>query len=137
MTVSDHDPASTDSVLDTDQPEVRTDQPEVRADEPEVRTPITPTPEVRADEPTVRAGEPAEGFLSPQPRRLRLESVFVRLVATAGVVGVGTALGAVLVTNEVAGWIVGLTVSVVSVLFARRPLALPPALRRQAPSGLS
>jgi hypothetical protein len=44
--------------------------------------------------------------------------VFVRVIATAGVVAVGTALGAVLVANNVAGWIVGLAVSAVCVLCA-------------------
>jgi hypothetical protein len=60
----------------------------------------------------------SEGFLSPSPGRRALESVFVRLVATAGVVGVGTALGAILAANDVAGWIVGLTVSLTSVVLA-------------------
>jgi hypothetical protein len=62
--------------------------------------------------------ETPAGFLSAQPRRQRAESVFVRLVATAGVIAVGTALGAILVANGVDGWIVGLAVSAVSVLFA-------------------
>jgi hypothetical protein len=61
---------------------------------------------------------PSDGFLSSKPTRARLESVFVRLIATAGVIGVGTALGAVLVANDVTGWIVGLVVSVVCVLCA-------------------
>jgi hypothetical protein len=42
----------------------------------------------------------------------------MRLVATAGVVGIGVALGAILVGQDVAGWIVGLAVSGVSVLLA-------------------
>jgi len=61
---------------------------------------------------------PSKGFLSPSPKRRAFESVFVRLVATAGVVGVGTALGAILAANDVAGWIVGLTVSLTSVVLA-------------------
>jgi hypothetical protein len=44
--------------------------------------------------------------------------VFVRVIATAGVIGVGTALGALLIANDVAGWISGLVVSAVSVLLA-------------------
>jgi hypothetical protein len=64
------------------------------------------------------AGRPSGGFLSASPDRRLLESVFVRLVATLGIAAVGTALGAVLVANEVAGWIVGLAVSAVSVLCA-------------------
>jgi hypothetical protein len=41
-----------------------------------------------------------------------------RLVATAGVVGIGTALGAILVAADVAGWIAGLVVSIVTVALA-------------------
>ena len=58
------------------------------------------------------------GFLSEQPERRAFESVFARLVATAGIVGIGTALGAVLVAADVAGWIAGLVVSIVTVALA-------------------
>src|SRR5215208_3415267 len=37
------------------------------------------------------------GFLSEHPERRTFEPVFARLVATAGIVGVGTALGAILI----------------------------------------
>ena len=60
----------------------------------------------------------APGFLSSQPARIGFESVLVRLIATAGVVGIGTAVGAILVANDVAGWIDGLVVSAVSVILA-------------------
>jgi hypothetical protein len=42
----------------------------------------------------------------------------VRLIATAGVVGIGTAIGAILGAYDVAGWIVGLVTSGVSVVLA-------------------
>lgn len=58
------------------------------------------------------------GFLSEQPERRTLESVLARLVATAGIVGVGTALGAILVAADVTGWISGLVVSLVTVVLA-------------------
>jgi uncharacterized protein YjbJ (UPF0337 family) len=58
------------------------------------------------------------GFLSEQPERRTFESVFARLVATAGIVGVGTALGAILIAVDVAGWITGLVVSIVTVALA-------------------
>jgi hypothetical protein len=51
-------------------------------------------------------------------RRTAVERVFMRLIATAGIVGVGTALGAILVAQDVTGWIVGLVVSALSVLLA-------------------
>ena len=58
------------------------------------------------------------GFLSEQPERRAFESVVARVVATAGIVGVGTVLGAILVAADVAGWITGLVVSFVAVALA-------------------
>jgi hypothetical protein len=75
---------------------------------------------VDADAHDVTAGERSDsgGFLSERPARRTYESVFARLVATAGIVGIGTALGAILVAADVAGWIVGLVVSIVAVALA-------------------
>ena len=58
------------------------------------------------------------GFLPSKPARAGAESVLVRLVATAGVIGIGTAVGAVLSSQDVAGWITALVVSVLSVVLA-------------------
>lgn len=58
------------------------------------------------------------GFLSEHPQRRTFESVVVRVVATAGIVGVGTALGAILIAADVAGWVTGLVVSIVTVVLA-------------------
>jgi hypothetical protein len=58
------------------------------------------------------------GFLSERPERRTFESVFARLVATAGIVGIGTALGAILIAADAAGWVTGLVVSIVSVVLA-------------------
>jgi hypothetical protein len=49
-------------------------------------------------------------------RRTAVERGFVRIVATGGVIGIATILGAVLVSQDVAGWIVGLTVGLTSVM---------------------
>jgi len=64
------------------------------------------------------AKEEDGGFLSEQPKRRTFESVFARVVATAGIVGIGTALGAILIAANVAGWITGLAVSTVAVALA-------------------
>jgi hypothetical protein len=64
----------------------------------------------RRDQPTMIPGR--------ERRRLKAESVLMRLVATAGVVAIGVALGAILVSQDVQGWIVGLVVSLVSVLLS-------------------
>jgi len=49
---------------------------------------------------------------------LRRRRPGIRLVATAGIVGIGTALGAILDAGDLAGWIVGLVVALISVLLA-------------------
>jgi uncharacterized membrane protein len=51
-------------------------------------------------------------------RRSKVERVAMRLIATSGIIGIAVALGAVLVGQEVAGWIVGLVVGTVSVILA-------------------
>ena len=51
-------------------------------------------------------------------RRMRVERGLMRMIATGGIVGIGVVLGAVLTGQDVAGWIVGLVVSVVSILLA-------------------
>ncbi len=42
----------------------------------------------------------------------------MRVLATGGIIGVATILGAVLVAQDVAGWIVGLSVGLASVILA-------------------
>ena len=51
-------------------------------------------------------------------RRTGIERGFMRLIATGGIIGVAVILGAVLVGQDVAGWIVGLVVGLVSVALA-------------------
>lgn len=54
------------------------------------------------------------------PRRKRsgprgaMERVFVRLVATIGIIGIGVGIGAILSSNKVEGWIIGLVVALVT-----------------------
>ncbi len=51
-------------------------------------------------------------------RRSPLESVFVRIVATCGVVGIGVAIAAIMVSSNSKGWVVGLVVSLVTCVLA-------------------
>lgn len=51
-------------------------------------------------------------------RRLKAESILMRLIATGGIVAVGVVLGAILVSQDVQGWIVGLVVALVSVILS-------------------
>lgn len=64
-------------------------------------------------------GEPAPNMLPGRKRRtLGIERFLVRLVATGGVIGVGVALGAILRSSNVEGWIIGLVVALVSVILS-------------------
>jgi protein-S-isoprenylcysteine O-methyltransferase Ste14 len=58
------------------------------------------------------------GFLPTKPKRAAAESVAVRVIATAGVVGIGTAVGAIMSVSHVSGWIIALVVSIISVILA-------------------
>jgi hypothetical protein len=51
-------------------------------------------------------------------RRSALERLFVRLIATAGVVGIGVVIGAIMADNNSKGWIIGLVISVVTVVLS-------------------
>jgi uncharacterized membrane protein len=51
-------------------------------------------------------------------RRTKLERGLMRLVATGGIIGIAVLLGAVLVGQDVDGWIVGLVIGVTSVILA-------------------
>jgi hypothetical protein len=62
---------------------------------------------------------PAEPFLKRRSRvRPRPESLFVRVVATAGIVGISVAVAAVLGTQSIAAWVIGLVASALSVVLA-------------------
>jgi hypothetical protein len=50
--------------------------------------------------------------------RRGLRSSFNRLVTTVGIVGIGTALAAILGSQDVDAWIVGLVVAILSVVLA-------------------
>lgn len=90
------------------------------ADPPPLDQPLpveTSTPNPTAIDGDDSAEQPA-GFLPTSPARLGVESVFVRFIATAGIVGVATGLGAILAAADVAGWIIALVVSTLSVVLA-------------------
>jgi hypothetical protein len=67
----------------------------------------------------VAGSVPASASMLPERReRPPLESAFVRVIATSGVVGIGVALGAILTSQKVAGWIIGLVIALVAVIFS-------------------
>lgn len=78
-----------------------------------------------ADEPSGAAADTGRTHARPQGmipgrqrRRTKAERGLMRLVATGGIVGVAVVLGAVLVGQNVAGWIVGLVIGLVTVILA-------------------
>jgi hypothetical protein len=63
--------------------------------------------------------ERPQGMLPGRDRRRTIvERGFFRIVATGGIIGIATILGAVLVSQDVAGWIVGLAVGLTSLILA-------------------
>ncbi len=72
-----------------------------------------------ASEGAAEAGKrPSNMLPGRERRRFGLERLVVRLIATAGIVGIGVALGAILADNKVQGWIIGLVVAGVSVVLS-------------------
>jgi hypothetical protein len=62
---------------------------------------------------------PAVPFIGRRGRRRRgIESIFIRFVATGGVIGIGVATAAIMGTQDIAAWVIGLVVSVLSVVLA-------------------
>jgi hypothetical protein len=51
-------------------------------------------------------------------KRLPLEAPLMRVVATAGIVGIAVVVAAILSAQDVQGWILGLVVSLVSLALA-------------------
>jgi uncharacterized membrane protein len=65
------------------------------------------------------AGERPQGMVpGRQRRRTKVERGLMRLIATGGIVAIAVVLGAVLVGQDVAGWIVGLVIGLTSVILA-------------------
>jgi hypothetical protein len=66
-----------------------------------------------------RRTRPASPNMLPSRRgRGLLERTFVRVIATGGIVAIGVAIAAIMSSSNSAGWIIGLVVSLVSVVLA-------------------
>lgn len=95
---------------DADLPSSEPEAPEGSSEE------LVAEPDAVAQESLPTSGAERASMLPSRRERPPLESVFVRVVATCGVIGIGVALGAILTSQNVAGWITGLVVALVSVL---------------------
>ncbi|HEX4010410.1 MAG TPA: hypothetical protein VHX62_10395 [Solirubrobacteraceae bacterium] len=92
--------------------------PDPGGDEP---PPVEPTAEAAAPDPSATdpARRDSHNMLPPRERRRSgAERLLVRLIATCGVVAIGVAIGAIMVSSKSQGWLVGLVVSIVSVVLA-------------------
>jgi hypothetical protein len=87
------------------------------ADPPVERTdvdaPDAPAPRAPAPEQATQGMIPAR-----ERRRTQIERGSMRVLATGGIIGLATALGAVLGSQDVDGWIIGLAVGLSSVTLA-------------------
>jgi hypothetical protein len=64
---------------------------------------------------TARRVESPNMLPAREVRRSGFERLVVRLIATCGVVGIGVAIAAIMVSSKSQGWLIGLVVSIVSV----------------------
>ena len=63
--------------------------------------------------------EPPQGMIPARTRRrTKIERGSMRVLATGGIIGLATVLGAVLASQDVDGWIVGLAIGLTSVILA-------------------
>jgi len=70
-----------------------------------------------AEDPPVQ--QHADGMLpGRERRRSKVERGVMRIIATGGIIGLAVALGAILVSQDVAGWIVGLVIGLTTVVLA-------------------
>ena len=81
---------------------------------PEPESLFPPAPPAPAEPP-----ERPQGMVPGRAaRRTKVERASMRVLATGGIIGIDVILGAVLVNQDVAGWIVGLVVGLTSVILA-------------------
>jgi hypothetical protein len=72
--------------------------------------------EARATRRDTRQESP--NMLPARGARRSVERLLVRVIATAGVVGIGVVIAAIMASNKTQGWIIGLAVSIVSVVLS-------------------
>ena len=64
------------------------------------------------------AAERPEVMIPSRGKRLPLEAPLMRVVATGGIIGIGVAIAAIMSSQHSKGWVIGLVVSIVSVVLA-------------------
>lgn len=56
------------------------------------------------------------GARAPERQRSRAEAALLRLIAIAGIVGIGVAIAAIMASQHSDGWLIGLVVAAVAVV---------------------
>jgi hypothetical protein len=80
--------------------------------------PATSAPPRRGDAPRGGgAGQPGT-MIPARGKRFAVESFVMRIIATAGIVGISVAIAAIMASQDVQGWIIGLVISLLSVVLA-------------------
>lgn len=79
---------------------------------------VAAEPAAQDEERPRRRAESPNMLPARERRRTGVERLLVRLVATCGIVGIGVVIAAIMVSSKSQGWIVGLVVSIVSVVLA-------------------
>jgi hypothetical protein len=64
------------------------------------------------------AAEHPAVMIPSRRKRLPLEAPLMRIVATAGIIGIGVVIAAIMTSQHSKGWVIGLAVSIVSVALA-------------------
>jgi hypothetical protein len=77
-----------------------------------------PRPTGAADQAPPGRGDRAGTMIPARSKRSAAESFVMRIVATAGIVGICVGIAAIMASQNVQGWIIGLVVSVISVVLA-------------------
>jgi hypothetical protein len=120
----DETPADRPPVGKPDRPAARADPSDSRAEPPASRaerpaSPADPPASERSRTRQARRDGPPQGMVpARERRRTKAERALMRLIATGGIVGIAVALGAILVGQNVAGWIVGLVIGLTTVVLA-------------------
>ncbi len=116
--------AGSDTPLERQSPERRSRRRDAAVGEHQAADPEPGTADPDAEYEQAAVGEPpgrmrSENMLPQRPRRrLVLETLLVRLIATGGVIGIGVAIAAIMVSSNSKGWLVGLVVSIVTVVLS-------------------
>lgn len=86
------------------------DEPHTDSEREPQRAEPRPGREVERDRPGV--------MIRARHKRLPLETTLMRIVATSGIIGIGVVIAAIMSSQHSKGWLIGLVVSIVSVVLA-------------------